>query len=194
MGRDEYKLKCPICGELCAETGRGWKRHMTAQHQGYTPEQYQTALTEAGGEEGAAAMGGARNFEEAAGAAPATDRVEGTEPGAAPKRTRRTKDEMAQAESRNVFAREMAQILCNSMARRPYNAIAWALAKPEFALTDEEAEPIVAAYKRLVEVFGVEFVSKWWALIAVIDANVEAVEKRFPMLREVLFPSPKAKA
>jgi hypothetical protein len=165
---------------------------MTAQHQGYTPEQYQMALTEAGGEEGAAAMGGARNFEEAAAAAPATDRIESIEavPG---KRTRRTKEDMAQAEARNEFAKEMAKILCNSIARRPYNIVAWVIAKPEFKLTDEEAEPIVAAYTRLVQVFGLEFVSKWWALIAVVDANVEAIEKRLPILQQLLFLPEKAK-
>jgi hypothetical protein len=168
-------LKCPHCGDTARiGTDKGWRRHMSSQHGGYTKEQLQTAgIEENAGDRIRYLSAGFQSLTEVRNAAPESEgeasatAQRGSGPVSA-RRPRLSKEEQQKASEQAEFDRLKPVLLAKWRRRLRIVYGTWArLAEDEkIRLTDDEADEGSEMHVELMQAFG-------WIRAGKIEAVVD---------------------
>lgn len=173
-------LKCPHKNcDFTSESVKGWKQHMSKSHSGWTPETYEKAVQDASASEGAG-LAGAKDI--ASADAPPTDKPQQAETGS---KYIPRKERLAE-ELRLEKIGRIRRTICKAAAEWPYSTLAWYLDMPEMKLTNDEAATITEGYTEVADALGWEFASRLWLLLIALEANRQALEARWPLIKKAL--------
>lgn len=179
-------FQCPKC-ETTTESLRGWKRHMTRYHEGYTDGDLQTAAGQVEGAE-AAQVSGFDTLQEAAAQAP--EKETGPAPAeTVPGKVRTAKKRLSKEEQITLAVQEsLTEEMMRSLASDPWNVLALVLGEPEMKLNPDEEAKLTTAYFECAKRLGILFENRLWFLWIVGRLNFQIIQSRLPILSRH-FPS-----
>lgn len=139
-------------------TLRGWKRHMSVEHGGYSDEELRAA-TQGAGEEGAH-LSGSPSLKDFTATLPEKADAPAPQPGAAPGAAPAPNPELEKERARRVRAEKITKQMRDTISAMPgqlFDTISDLRKEPGWKLSDKEQERIADAISLCLEALPVEF-------------------------------------